>query len=305
MKSKSASGLEVFPRIYLAAVADDLSPVAGLAASWKVGLEFGHFASPEILDSRFEAAVADCLRVAAGLPYPPVLHGPFMDILPGSLDPGVRDFARRRCEQALDAAARLGASHVVFHSGYNPMIRGPRRLERWVERSAGFWRTLLQEAGYRGDLLVENMWEPTPEPLRLLAEAVDDPRFGAALDTGHLNVFSRVEAEVWLEELTPSLAHLHLNDNHGDWDAGLAVGAGSFDFAAFFRALGRVSSWRVASGSAPAGPGVTLEVERPGDIERSVDWLANSGLARLGAAPDGTPQGLSLVIPSGDGPGRA
>lgn len=202
------------------------------------------------------------------VPYPVTLHGAFLDMYPGSTDPRVVALAHDRFVRGLEAAEALGAGLIVFHTGYNPMVRGPGRLEKWVERSAAVWRAVLRSGAYMGTVVVENMWEPSPEPVRLLCEAVDLPNFAACIDTGHINVFSRVPLAEWAEQLAPWVKHLHIADNRGEWDEHLAAGQGTFDFDQFFSLLRSYGAAQL---------GAALETTDPAGQVVSFEWLKSRG----------------------------
>jgi sugar phosphate isomerase/epimerase len=256
-------------RVYLCPEQSNAEQVCREARRLGASLEIGEFAYPKVLDSGFDKALNDSLSWSRDLAYPVTLHGAFVDMYPGSPDHRVRALARLSFEKGLKAARILDASLVVFHSGYNPMLRGPGRLDGWVKRAAELWTSILQSSRYGGTIAIENMWEPSPEPMRLLCEAVNRPDFGVCLDTGHMNVFSRATPEEWVKQLSPWLRYLHVDDNHGEWDEHLATGRGNFDFDGFFSLLR----------SAGAGPlGALMEVTEPENQVASLEWLRERGL---------------------------
>ena len=108
---------------------------------------------------------------------------------------------------------------------------------------------------------------------RVLA-GVGSPHLAAMLDTGHLNVTARALGldpvgylEAHLAALGDRVRHLHIDDNHGDLDAHLLPGQGSFDFKAGYAALRRsgYDDWLSAElmmfGDNPVPP-------KPGDLLR-------------------------------------
>lgn len=68
---------------------------------------------------------------------------------------------------------------------------------------------------------------------------VNAENFKALLDTGHVNIFSKVSIEQWVETLANHLAYVHLNDNHGDLDNNLVPREGNIKWDKFFDALNR------------------------------------------------------------------
>lgn len=255
-------------RAYLCPAEPNAQTVCAEAKRLGVSLEIGEFAYPRILDGRFREALAYSKAWSQELSYPVILHGAFLDMYPGSPDPAVRSLARARIENGLEAAAALDARMIIFHTGYNPMLRGPGRLDGWLTRSTDFWTSTLDSSQFRGTVVVENLWEPSPEPMRLLCQAVNRRGFGVCIDTGHINVFARAALERWVTELAPHLKHLHIADNHGEWDEHLPVGKGTFDFRDFFSLLDAAHVKTL---------GATMEMTEPSDQVASYEWLRNAG----------------------------
>lgn len=108
----------------------------------------------------------------------------------------------------LDRAIALGAKYVVFHvsdvsleEGYT--YRWLHSNEQVIDLSAECVNTLLDGAGAKMDFLLENQWWPgftftSPHLTRRMLDAVEYPRKGIMLDTGHLmntNTALRTERE--------------------------------------------------------------------------------------------------------------
>ena len=177
------------------------------------------------------------------------VHAPFLDLAPGGMDPEVVRVTRNRLCRAARVAGWLGASAMVCHAGYE-YRRYPHNLDRWVEISGQTWVQVL-EAGEDSGLVVllENVYEREPEPIRRVLEQAAHPRLKACFDAGHFNTWSRRPLELWLEALAPWLARLHLHDNDGSFDQHLSIGRGSFDFQGLMGWLGKRG----------LSPGITLE----------------------------------------------
>ncbi len=195
------------------------------------------------------------------LGYGPALtvHGPFMDLAPAAVDPGVMDVTAERFNQALDVAEMLGAEAVVFHSGYDKWKYG-HNMDIWLERSVGFWPRFIERARALGTkIAVENIFEDTPENLKLLMENLGSESFGICFDTGHMNIFSRVALDEWVDALGQYIIELHLHDNLGDLDAHLPVGEGDFDFDLLFARLAGRNVIRTVEATSPQDVLTSLE----------------------------------------------
>lgn len=152
------------------------------------------------------------------------VHGPFLDLNPMSFDRMVRDATRVRYEQAYFAARELGASKIVFHTGFLPAVNF---IEGWAERMIEFYQEFLEKKPEDLQILIENVLDPFPEPLKQVTEAVEHPAFGICFDMGHAHCYSKVPCMEWMRVLETKIRHLHIHDNDGDRDSHLALGDGT------------------------------------------------------------------------------
>ncbi|MDD2715023.1 MAG: sugar phosphate isomerase/epimerase [Candidatus Wallbacteria bacterium] len=195
------------------------------------------------------------------------MHGVFMDIQPQSQDPYIREASRKRISENLTFAGRLGIDRIVFHSGYNPLIKNRFYDDSWLEGSAEYWKLALQEFG--GTILIENMFDDRPDMLLRLMEDVACERLRICLDVGHCQCFSRMPLEKWFE-LAPYIDYFHLNDNRGQSDEHLSVGAGSIDWTTFnglARSLG--------------SPDALLELSDAGKVESALQFMEKNRIYPL------------------------
>jgi sugar phosphate isomerase/epimerase len=231
-------------------ISQGLNPEIGLDAE-----ALDRYAIPEIRET------ADRL-LGRGLTI--TLHGPFMDLSPGSPDSKIREVTRNRFEQVLRLVPLFRPVSVVFHASYDETRYGFDR-DSWIRRSLDTWTWLgrrLREGGTR--LMLENVYERAPEDILPLFEAVEKDEIQFCLDTGHQAAFSDAPLDAWLDVLGSYLGQVHLHDNHGQGDEHLALGLGIIDFPAFFRQLR-------AGREAP--PVVTLEPHREEDLGPSLEYL--------------------------------
>lgn len=156
-----------------------------------------------------------------------ILHGPFLDLNPMAYDTLVVQATRTRYEQAYQAAGELGAKKLILHSGFIPSVYF---LTGWADRMADFYKRFLDDKDDSVEILMENVMDPLPEPLREVMEKVSHPSFGICLDIGHANCFSRTDCTEWAETLFPYIRHLHIHDNPGDRDRHQALGDGTVPY---------------------------------------------------------------------------
>ncbi len=191
------------------------------------------------------------------------IHGPFLDLSPGSPDKVMRDASVYRFSQMLEAARVMAPETIVCHASYDA-CRYDFCREEWIENSIKTWEWLGQEVGRQGSrLMLENVYERRPEEILPVLEAFNPELVGCCLDVGHLAVFSRVSVREWIEKLSPYIGQLHLHDNNGDFDAHLGMGRGSIDFKPVFDFLS----------SRQQLPVITLEPHRQEELRPSVAYL--------------------------------
>lgn len=197
------------------------------------------------LEIYFAASVLDQLektdieRLRQALDWNPALtlHAPFVDLNPGAVDSMVRSVTQLRFRQLMDAAAVLRPRCAVFHSGYDKW-RYSHRPDIWLANSRDAWRKLADDAARLGmKVAVENVFDETPEALRMMLAEVDSGDFGVCFDAGHFNLFTTKTMEEWFEALGSRIIEFHLHDNDGSDDSHLAPGKGKIDFDRLFRLM--------------------------------------------------------------------
>ena len=159
--------------IYVATVAQDCREAA---LEYGLGLESDAFCTALNLDD--PAAVRAELSLMGSVERR-VLHGPFNELCPAAIDPLVREITARRYAQAWDMALRMGASKLVIHSGFIPLIYFP---EWFIGQSVLFWQGFFRERA--GDITVclENVLEGDLAIPREIVREVNDPRLRLCLD---------------------------------------------------------------------------------------------------------------------------
>lgn len=155
---------------------------------------------------------------------PLTLHGPFLDLNGASYDTRIQKATKERFQQAYDAAEYLGASKIVYHSGFIPQIY---LEEGWAERMAQFWTEFLDGKGESIQICMENVLDRNYRLVREVCKRINHPAFALCLDIGHAHVYSPYPVEEWIAELGKYAGHIHLHDNRKDKDSHLALGEGT------------------------------------------------------------------------------
>lgn len=191
------------------------------------------------------------------------LHGPFMDLSPGSPDPQILAVTRKRLDQALAAAKIFSPKTMVCHAGYDPTRYGFIQ-EEWYLCAAKTWNVYGKALADIGvGLMLENVYEPRPQYLVQLFEKLDPKAIGCCLDVGHLHAFGNIAFSEWIKELGPYIGQLHLHDNHGHEDEHLGMGMGSIDFSPLHK-------WLLSQKSKPV---ITLEPHQKENLSDSLLFL--------------------------------
>jgi len=165
------------------------------------------------------------------------VHGPLFDLNPGSQDRIIREYTKFNFMRSLNVSSLLKATIIVFHLGLNPLIPSDYR-ETWLMRSMKTWRPIVNHAKRLGiTIAIENMFLNSPHLLRRVLEMVDSPYMRACLDVGHVNVYSSVPLEEWIDVLGEYVVKVHINDNDAQSDLHLAFGEGNVDFQRIYRLL--------------------------------------------------------------------
>lgn len=200
-----------------------------------------HRLQPEIafkwpdLDPALRPAVKQVANQLAAEGLAVTVHAPFMDLNPGALEPLVREATLRRWMQTLEVADILQARVVVLHPGFDRWRYGGQ-TRPWIDACLEFFPPLLEQAARQQCLLVlENIFEETPDSLAAVLKALDSPWMGHCFDAGHWRLFAKCSMAEWFSVLGPHVRHLHVHDNSGDRDAHLAIGEGDIDFSGLFK----------------------------------------------------------------------
>lgn len=193
------------------------------------------------------------------------MHGAFLDLALYSQDERISEISQSRIERDILTAQRLGCEKIVFHLGFNPLVPVSHYRGDLIDAHADFWLYAL--ATYPGiTICVENLWEPDWSIFGELFDAVQHPRFGMCLDVAHAHVHSHFNAEAWIRGMATNILHMHWNDNCGDRDSHLPVGAGNIDWPSVLHAC---CAWKEAT--------VTLEMNDLGALRQSLSFLDRNG----------------------------
>ena len=172
--------------LFLHCTTDTIEQVLPLAAQHGLGIELTSFSHPPLLEHP-EELVACHRQYLQGFTGIRSIHGAFYHLIPGAIDPLIREATATRMRQAVGFAREINASHVIFHHGYYARARFDAG---WLARSTTFWRDILTAVPEKLTIHLENAHEISPELQLALVQEIDDHRLGFCLDIGHAHAFS-------------------------------------------------------------------------------------------------------------------
>lgn len=251
--------------VLLSAGINNIEACVELSMAHNLGIEVMAFAFPHILDNDLQTTLRHYQRLLTTVPGPITLHGPFMDMSPGSPDSKINAICVERYRHAIEIAAELNASKIVFHANFIAAIHNIAYREDWHRRNVDFWGEMADFA-QQHDLLitVENMWEFDPAIIRDVLAEVDHPHLKACLDVGHAHLFGPdYDFEAWLTAFEPWLIHTHMNNTHGKLDTHNALGDGIIDYDHILNRIRQL----------PTQPSMVLELYTVNEMRESLPFF--------------------------------
>lgn len=204
-----------------------------LAKKYNCAFEYNDFFMPQVLDDlrKQEELIEYYVKRKSDFSKD-TMHGAFLDITVHSMDPLIREISELRIHQSMDIAKRMGLSGVVFHTGRIGGFRQKMYLKQWIAYNYEFFCRLAEE--YPSiNIYMENMFDEAPDILAEFAKRMVNVRnFGICLDYAHA-ALTDCPGKNWVEELSPYIRHMHINDNDFSTDLHQPVGDGKIDWQIF------------------------------------------------------------------------
>lgn len=180
-----------------------------------IGIEIQDFTEPNLSPEEKAETIGfykEKLKSFTGIKS---LHGPFLDLKPASPDKRIRELSFQIYLETIRIAKELEMDYLIFHSQINPYINEATMKKLNNKQSKEAWLKLLKEIPeYKGTILIENIFEETPEMLRELIETIDLPNIRINLDIGHAKL-GTASLEEWISELKDYIAYIHVHSNDG------------------------------------------------------------------------------------------
>ncbi len=193
-----------------------------------------------------------------------IVHGPFLDLNPGSWDEGIRRLTLERFAQAFKFCRELKTDHIVLHSGFDPVFYQDSS-QVFLNFCLPVWRAAADMAADNGiKIAVENSIDNDPSVVIGIIQETDRPNLEACFDPGHYYAFAKMSPFKALERYPDGMiGEIHLSDNKGDFDSHLPLGEGHLDFRKLLTEV-------IKKGREPI---FTSEPHSKEDILRNLDYL--------------------------------
>lgn len=219
--------LEIIPNY------NEIDKSIALAKEYGCAFEFNDFYLPDVLeDKRKQDKIINHYAKYRPDFSQDTIHGAFLDIVVHSTDPAISEISKLRVRQSMEIAKQMQVRGVVFHSGRLANFRQKIYLCNWLQKNAEFFTQIAAEFP-KQDIYMENMFDETPDMLAQLAERMKEvSNFAICLDYAHA-VLTSYSHEEWVNELSPYICHLHINDNDFAEDLHQPIGDGKIDWKAF------------------------------------------------------------------------
>lgn len=251
--------------IYLAgSIKGKFDETITLANEQKFNLEICQFADPALLDSNYKQLLDNYKKSLKKYDGKITTHGSFMDLNPASKDQRIVEITKKRYKKNIEVAKELNASTIVFHSGYNGLVKNSVYKYKFIEKTIDFWKTYIKNFENTGIIAaLENTYEEKPEILLEIIKEVNSPNLKYCIDTGHVNINSRIPLDEWIEATGTYLHHMHLHNNNGDFDDHASLKSGTLNFEKMVDTLNKLN----------LNPNLVLEIFDFKDAMKSFEYI--------------------------------
>ncbi|MCL2285498.1 MAG: sugar phosphate isomerase/epimerase [Firmicutes bacterium] len=230
----------------------------------RLGLEVTKYANPVFADD-FNVNREKVAQYTEGITGVS-MHGAYHDTYYTSIDPLIREVAKKRFIQSMEIAAFHGIKSVVFHSSYRKFLNGfsTDAIDAFINSAVDFWKGIESCIPDGITAFIENVEDEDPEVFVQIFHGVNSPKIRCCLDIGHAYCSRSVSLNRWIDVLGKYIGHVHIHDNGGNYDDHLPLGQGAIPLAG---AINKIFY--------TVGEDVPFVLEC--NLEESVKWLRNIG----------------------------
>ncbi|MFA5480080.1 MAG: sugar phosphate isomerase/epimerase [Candidatus Muiribacteriota bacterium] len=195
------------------------------------------------------------------------MHGPFYNMDFTSPDILIQNVVKKQFKKVFDFAHSINAENVVIHSTFNPNIGHESYIKLFIENSVLFLSSFAKSTKYKGNILIENIWDETPDYIieiidRLENENIKNVKF--ITDIGHINIFSKISAAEWIFKVRNHCSYFHFSNNFGKIDEHNDLFNGTVNFESVVKTI--MDNIK--------NPVITLEIKTDFSyIEESIEYI--------------------------------
>ncbi|MEO0977519.1 MAG: sugar phosphate isomerase/epimerase family protein [Pseudomonadota bacterium] len=243
-------------------------------------LELQDFFPGEVLNGDWTPLVQRAKTLLDGHEGRLGIHGPFWGFALDAVDVDVREIVKKRLMQGLTVCEALGATHMVVHSPYSNWDHyNLDNYENARERKIDLCHQTMKDAVKRAEnigceLVIENIEDKDPHLRKILADSFGSRMVKVSIDTGHAHyahgTAGAPPVDYYVKAAGNDLRHVHLQDADGYADRHWALGEGTINWHAVFKALSKLES----------DPRLIIEVRDHADVPVSIANMAALGLAQ-------------------------
>ena len=214
-------------RIHIATFSENAQNVI---RRYGLNIELNDLCISESLDEENRPETIDRMReeIRASKAKSVIMHGPFTEIIPASIDHRAVELGLTRLEEAYEVCRDMGIHRMAVHSGYMPLLY----FKEWHhEKSVFFWKKFMEHKPADFHIYIENVFEDEPVMMKKLIEDIGHPQVNLCLDIGHANAVTSEAYTVydWIEILGEHIGHFHLHNNNGREDLHGSLTEGTMD----------------------------------------------------------------------------
>lgn len=234
-----------------------VKPRVGLSMLYKLGETFNesmwemakvNVKFIEVVDEGFHTLdkrrVSELINLGESFDLKYSIHAPFADINIASPSKPLLKAMIKRLQKSLANANALGAYMWIFHPGLKTGISMFYPGDDWIQNRETTKKLYKTAVDYGVKIAIENV----PEPYPFLMKSVEhfqkfyeefDEDVGLALDIGHANLNGQIE--IFLENFSHRITHIHAHDNDGREDQHLEIGHGTVNWKKVAELLKKIS----------------------------------------------------------------
>ncbi len=197
---------------------DELFSILG---KYNFGIELTEFISKDRLFN-YKANIANAIKDLKEIDEI-ALHAPFDNLSPCSSIKKIKEMTELQYTYIYEIAEKLGATSIIFHTGYNP---NKDSFENSLKNAVRFWQKFTYGKEHI-NFYIENLLEQNCAFQLQLHDKVSRPNLKICLDIGHSNKNSPYSVEEWIQQLNNRIGYVHLHNNNGIEDEHKGINNGT------------------------------------------------------------------------------